>query len=93
MKNASRARRLLFTALLASFLSGCVQVEGNAKRAGEIQSDKESLRGSYGLIHLRESPAFPVDEKKRPFAMIDDRTDRARASEKPIRIEESKLRQ
>jgi hypothetical protein len=90
MKNESRTSHVLLAVLIASLLSGCSHVESSARRAAEIQSDKEGRRGQYGLIHLRESPAFPVDDRKRPFAMIDDRTDKSRTSEKPMRIEESK---
>lgn len=87
MKNAGRASKVILAVVMASALSACAQ-EGNGKVAAEIQSDRESLLATDGLIHLQESPAFPVDDQKTPFAMMDDRADRARAGEKPLRLDE-----
>jgi hypothetical protein len=67
-------------------------VEGNYRRVAEIQADTEGLRGPFGLVRMSETPPFPVDERKRPYAMLDDRAEKPRASEKPIAIEESKLK-
>ena len=87
MNNAGRTSNVLLALVMASALSACAHEEGNVKSA-EIQADKESLLAAGGLIHLQESPAFPVDDKKTPFAMMEDRTERARASDKPLRLDE-----
>ena len=91
--NTSRIVKVVFAALIASVPAACTREEGKAKPTAEIQSDTEGLRASNGLIRLQESPVFPVDETKKPFAMIDDRADKVRAGDKPLRMEEQRSRQ
>lgn len=94
MRNTSKARVFLSTALAASLLSsGCVY-EGRKTGKGdaEIQLDREPAAASHALVRLREQPVFPVDEGKKPFAMIGDRDERAPVSAKPKSLDESRLR-
>ena len=94
MRNASRTLVFLSTTLIASLLSACFDEGGKTgKGAAEILLDKDAAPASHALVRLQEQPAFPVDEGKKPFAVIGDRDERAPASDKPKSLDESKPKQ
>jgi len=94
MKNLSKTLVISFTALAASLLStGCLyEVRKTGKGDAELLLDREPPAASHALVRLREQPVFPVDEGKKPFAMIGDRDERAPASAKPKSLDEPRLR-
>jgi hypothetical protein len=97
MTNASRIVVVL-AAFAASLLWGCRdqsrKTDENTPNAAEILADREDVPAANALIRLQEEPAFPVDEQGRPFAMVGDGDERlAAASDKPLSLEESELKQ
>ena len=86
----TRIKFFMSFALATSLLSACTNEEKKdaSPPDNSILSDKEAVPEPSGLIRLQERPAFPVDEKGRPFAMTDDRMDRNLVDGKPVRIQE-----
>ena len=89
MKNDIRKWIYLTTALIALLLSACFDT-GNKKPTRTMLQDKEAIQAPYALIRLKERPVFPVDDRKRSFAMIDDRNDKIKAKDRPLNIQESR---
>lgn len=57
--------------------------------------DQSPLAARFSLVSLEERRAFPVDDRQRPFAMLDDQQERkkelqARTAQEPFAVEESK---
>jgi len=90
----SDRKRCLAAALMTLSLSACSNAGGQraAGSATAMQLDEGAIPAPHALIRLQERPAFPVDENKRPFAMIDDRSDKPRAGDKALSIQEAKPR-
>ena len=96
MNIGSKALAFLSGALMAALLSACMHQESkNVKGTADsaMLSDTEATPAPGGLVRLQEGPAFPVDHKEKPFALIDDGDDRAAAGDKPISIQESRPKQ
>jgi hypothetical protein len=75
---ASSVRRLCggcLAALTLSSLAGCA-ARGKETPDATMLTDKDSTPRSQGVIRLQERSIFPVDEKRRPIAMVDDGEDR-----------------
>lgn len=87
MKNQIRTWVYIVTALIILLLSACCY-DGRNKTG--MLLDEEAIQAPHALIRLQEQPVFHMDNRKRPFAMIDDRNDKIRASDKPLNIQESK---
>lgn len=91
MINTSKILALISFALVASLLSACSDgAKKSGKGAVEILSDREAAPVTHALNRLQEPPAFPVDDGKRPFAVITDRDKRVPTGDKPLSLEESK---
>lgn len=92
MKNNSRICVYLATGLITLLLSACFQACN--KNAGTADSamllDKSATSAPHALIRLQERPVFQTDDRKKPFAMIDDRSDKIRAGDNPLTIRELK---
>ncbi len=92
MKNNSRICVYLATGLITFLLSACFQTSN--KNAGIADTamllDKSATPAPHALIRLQERPVFQIDDRKRPFAMIDDRSDKIRAGDDPLTIRELK---
>jgi hypothetical protein len=88
--------------LLAALILGSVSVgcgTGSKTRPdATMLTDKDSRPAQAGVIPLKEGPAFPVDAKRRPIAMIDDGEDgrlgdrpgTLQAEGKPMQVQERK---
>jgi hypothetical protein len=94
MKIGSKTLAILSIAwMTVALLSACMHQETKGTADPAMLSDKEPIQTPGGLMRLQERPAFPVDDKKRPFAMIDDGAVRAPASGKPVSLQESSPKQ
>lgn len=85
MMNNGKTLALVSTALTALLLSAC-----SASPKILALSDREAAPAAYPLVRLQEAPAFPVDERKKPFAAMADREERAPGGDKSSSLEESK---
>ena len=93
MKDNSRKWIYITAGLLtASFISACCGVRiKNAKTIDAAMLLDEAARPTqHALIRPQERPVFHIDDRKRPFAMIDDRGNKIRSVDKPIHIQEFK---
>jgi hypothetical protein len=92
MKNNSRLCACLATVLMTLLLSACFQASYKNSRTTDtaMLMDKSAIPAPHALIRLQERPVFQIDDKKRPFAMIDDRRDKIRTDDKPLTIRELK---
>ena len=96
MDIGSKALAFWSSALMAALLSACLHQESKnvaASADSAMLLDKEATPAAGGLVRLQEGPAFPVDDKERPFAVINDGDHRAPAGDKPISIQESRPKQ
>jgi len=50
--------------------------------------DESATPAPYGLTRLQERPVFQIDDRGRPFAMIDDRSDKVLTDDNPLTIQE-----
>ena len=91
MKDDGRILVYGASALVTLLLSGCL----TAKTADiTLLMDEDAIPARHALLRLQERPVFPLDDRGRSFAMIDDSYDKRRAaSDKPVNIEESKPRE
>lgn len=92
MKNNSRIYVYLAVGLIILLL---VCFYASNKNAGAVDTamllDKSATPAPYALIRLQERPVFQIDDRERPFAMIDDlddRSDKTRVSDNPLSIQE-----
>jgi len=89
MKNDSKTWVFLAAVLIALLLTACPGVD-NKETGTAILQDGEATPASHSLIRLQERQMFPVDDKKRQYAMNEDSKDKHPASGKPLSIEELK---
>ncbi|MGB5082404.1 MAG: hypothetical protein WBO23_16880 [Burkholderiales bacterium] len=90
MRNLSRTRVFLSATLMAALLAACTDERSKNGKGAEILLDKDAPPALHTLVRVQEQPAFPVDEGKKPYAVIGDREERAPTSDKPRSLDESK---
>jgi hypothetical protein len=92
MKNNCRLCAYLTIVLMTLLLSACFKASYKNSETADtaMLMDKSANPAPHALIRMQERPVFQIDDKKRPFAMIDDRIDKIRTSDKPITIRELK---
>lgn len=92
MKNNCKIWVYLAAALITLLLSACSD-DGNKKTVGTADTsmllDGEATPAPHTLIRLQERQMFPVDDRKREYAIIEDRDDKQQTSNKPLSIQES----
>ena len=94
----TKATTVVLAAFAISVIAACRErvpatPPSTGEPAREILADNGAPSAASNLIRLEESPSFPVDAQKRPFAMISDSDQRAAvASDKPIVLDEPTVR-
>lgn len=94
MNNDSKTGIYFAVVLLALQLSACTGY-GHYKTVGTTDGamlmDEDVTPAANKLIRLQEQRPFPIDDRKMPYAMIDDRKKpRKISSGKPVSITEAK---
>lgn len=89
MRIVHRSRTFLATLVVALAVLACSRGRPVATTESAVLTDTETVQAAYGPIRPQERPSFPVDERQRPYATDEDRTDRPKASVEPTRISES----
>lgn len=92
MKNNNRIYACLSAGLIALLSSACIQpINKNMETADTAMLlDRSAIPTQHGLIRLQERPVFRIDAEKRPFAMMDDLSDKTRENGKPLTVRELK---
>jgi hypothetical protein len=69
----SKSRRCVALLVVAatSVSLGC-GTGATGKARTMMLSDDDRMRAQGGVIHVREQPAFPLDARQRPLAVLDD---------------------
>jgi hypothetical protein len=95
MKSNSTICVCLVVGLITLLLPACFEASDKEKGTADsaMLLDESATPAPHALIRLQERPVFQVDERKRPFAAIEDladRSDKIRVGDKPMTIRESK---
>lgn len=83
MINIGKTLAVVSAALIAPLLSAC-------SADSLALSDREAAPAAQSRGRLQERPAFPVDERQRPFAQLADRDQRTATGDTPSSQEEAK---
>jgi hypothetical protein len=93
MKNGCKICSFVVAPFIALLLSGCVggaDERGRAAAGAAMLLDADTRPTASALMRLGERRTFPVDERRRTYAMREDQADKNPPGGKPLRVMEAR---